>query len=94
MEMKYDSIKLTDGEMYQCELLLSRVATINERLMQMDENALVKLIRYEATTRQRPVVLYRLTARFGKLRKNREWDELNEFIQNYNDKRKSYRKVS
>lgn len=44
------------------------------------EGNLIKLIKYEATTRQRDEILRRMTGRYNKLRRKREWIELQKFI--------------
>lgn len=79
--MNIFDITLTDRDSYFCERWLARWKYIISCLTREDmtEEVLIKLIKYEAVTRKREDVLMRLTGRYNKLRRLREWQELREF---------------
>lgn len=93
--MNIYTITLTARDSYFCEKWLSSWRFVVTHLTRADltEGALSKLVRYEATTRKRDDVLKRLTGRYSKLRRKREWQELQEFMYGKTTIREDDRKV-
>ena len=93
--MNIYNVTLTERDIYFCERWLVRWKYIVSCLTRddMTENALIKLIKYEAATRKRDDVLRRLTGRYNKLRRLREWHELQEFIDGKKTDGEGHRKV-
>lgn len=58
------------------EHILSTWYTLNEMIMKLDENTVLKLIKHEQANLRRPIFLRRLHSRFNRLRAEREREEL------------------
>jgi hypothetical protein len=90
-------IVLTDEQKYYCEGWLRFWSAIVRQLTTsiFNEHMLKQLIIYEANTRQRKRVLKLLTGRHSKLKRNREWGELETYLEENSDadKRESYRTI-
>lgn len=81
----------TQEEINFCEATLSNWKVLIECIGKAEITLIDirKLIMYEATTRQRKVILDRLLGRYFKLCRKREWERLMQFI----DERKQSRSV-
>lgn len=82
--MDLSKISLNTTEKWECELTLSKWRTVLSELNKMDESTLIKLIYYEATTRQRTGILSRLYSRYNNIRKMKEQSELDAFMRLHN----------
>lgn len=98
--MEYLETPLTPADLKWCEEWLETYTNIVQCLtnrVEFTEYTIGKLIQYEAMHEQRMELMIRLTARYNKLRRQREWARLLKFIGDYNaiteTERERHRKV-
>lgn len=93
--MIFKDVILSDNDKRYCEHWLVFWTALNLRLTQphFTEERLRKLLVYELRTRRREHVLQRLAGRHSRLRRIREWDEIEGYL-NYADQRECDRGVS
>jgi len=96
--MKY-IIDLSEDDKRWCKVWLrshTYVIACLTNTSDFNEYSLRKLICYESQHRQRTGLLVRMTARYAKLRRKREWQELVTHMRRINleRERERYRKIS
>jgi len=77
-----DSVQLTEEDRRWAEYHLCFGSALASNLTDegFTEWKLLKLIKYELDTRKRKHILHRLTGRYSKLRRAREWDEIQFYL--------------
>jgi len=85
--MEYLKTPLSPSDAKWCEEWLESYTNVVACITNTDEfteYTLGKLIHYEAMHEQRLELMVRLTARHNKLRRQREWDAMLKFMEDYN----------
>jgi hypothetical protein len=77
-----DNVELTIGEKEWAEYVLNVSSEAISKITHetLTERRLLVLIRYELSSRMRVDLLRRLTGRYSKLRRQREWQEIKAFL--------------